>query len=112
MINNAVIMGRLTKDPELNVTSNGINVTSFNVAVERSYTQKGQERQTDFIPVVAWRNTAKFITDFFKKGSMIALTGEIQTRNYTDKQGNNRTAVELVARNASFCGGKEDELPF
>lgn len=108
MLNCAVIMGRLTADPELRTTANGISVTSFSVAVDRSYQRAGAERQTDFINVVAWRQTAEFVTRYFHKGSMIAVQGSIQTRNYTDKQGNKRTAVEIVADNVSFCGSKAE----
>ena len=112
MINNAVIMGRLTFDPELRTTPSNISVTSFTVAVDRSYVKPGEERQADFIDVVAWRQTAEFVTRYFHKGSMIALEGSIQTRNYTDKQGNKRKAVEIVANNVSFCGGKRDSETF
>lgn len=101
-------MGRLTADPELKTTQSGISVTSFSVAVDRNYTPKGQEKQTDFINVVAWRQTAEFVTRYFHKGSMIAIEGSIQTRKYQDKNGNNRTAVEIVANNVSFCGSKAE----
>ena len=107
MLNCAIIMGRLTADPELKTTQSGISVTSFSVAVDRNYTPKGQERQTDFINVVAWRQTAEFVTRYFHKGSMIAIEGSIQTRKYQDKNGNNRTA-EVVANNVSFCGSKAE----
>lgn len=108
MLNCAIIMGRLTADPELKTTQSGISVTSFSVAVDRSYTPKGQEKQTDFINVVAWRQTAEFVTRYFHKGSMIAIEGSIQTRKYQDRNGNNRTAVEIVANNVSFCGSKAE----
>ncbi len=111
MINCALIMGRLTAAPELRTTSSGLSVTSFTVAVERSYAKSGEERQTDFINIVAWRNTADFVTKYFGKGDMIAVQGSIQTRNYEDKNGNKRTAVELLAESVSFCGGKKDEKP-
>lgn len=106
MINNVTLMGRLTAHPELKTTTGGTSVTSFNIAVDRNYQKQGQERETDFITCVAWRNTAEFISKWFKKGDMIAVTGEIQTRKYTDKNGNNRIAVEVVIGQASFCGGK------
>ena len=106
MINNVTLMGRLTAAPELKQTTNGTSVTSFCIAVDRRFQAKGEEKQADFINCVAWRNTADFIAKYFGKGDMIALTGEIQTRKYTDKSGNNRVAVEVVADNASFCGGK------
>lgn len=107
MINNVTLMGRLTADPELKTTQQGgVSVTSFSIAVDRNYQKQGQERETDFIQCVAWRNTAEFITRWFHKGDMIAVTGEIQTRKYTDKSGNNRTAFEVIIGQASFCGGK------
>ena len=87
MLNNVVLMGRLTADPELRQTSTGIEVTSFSIAIDRGYARQGEERQTDFINCVAWRQTAKFITSYFRKGQMIAVTGSIQTRNYEDKSG-------------------------
>lgn len=108
MLNCAIIMGRLTADPELRTTNTGISVTSFTVAVDRSFVKAGEERQADFINVVAWRNTADFVTRYFHKGSMIAIQGSIQTRNYEDKQGNKRTAFEIVADNVSFCGSKNE----
>lgn len=103
MLNCAVIMGRLTATPELKTTLKGISVTTFTVAVNRSF-----GRETDFINVVAWRNTAEFITRYFEKGSMIAITGSIQTRKYEDGNGNKRTAFEVVANNVSFCGSKSE----
>lgn len=109
MINCAVIMGRLTADPELRTTSSGISVTSFTVAVDRSYVRAGEERQADFINVTAWRQTADFVTRYFRKGSMIAVQGSIQTRSYEDKNGNKRVAVEIVADNVSFCGSRNSD---
>lgn len=106
MINSAVIMGRLTADPELKTTNSGLSVTSFSVAVDRPYQKDGKEREADFINVVAWRKTAEFVGRYFNKGSMIAIQGRIQTRKYTDRNGNNRTAFEVVADNVSFCGGR------
>ena len=108
MLNIVVIMGRLTADPELRTTPNGVAVTSFSVAVERSYQKQGAERQTDFINVVAWRSTAEFVTRYFRKGSMIAVNGSLQMRKYTDKDGNNRTAYDVVADAVNFCGSKAD----
>lgn len=108
MLNCAVLMGRLIADPELKTTTNNISVTSFRIAVDRSFVKQGEERQADFIDIVAWRQTAEFVSRYFKKGSMIAVQGSIQTRNYEDKNGNKRTAVEIVADNVSFCGGKSD----
>lgn len=108
MINMVALMGRLTYEPELRSTQNGLSVLSFQIAVDRNYQSQGQERQADFIDCVAWRQTAEFISRFFHKGSMIAIDGSIQTRNYTDKNGNNRKAVEVVVNNASFCGSKAE----
>ena len=106
MLNNAVIMGRLVADPELRTTGNGISVTSFTVAVDRRFVRQGEERQADFIDIIAWRQTAEFVSKYFRKGSMIAVQGSIQTRMYEDKNGNKRKAVEIVADNVSFCGSK------
>ena len=108
MINNAVIMGRLVADPELKTTPTGVEVCKITVAVDRNFVKAGEERQCDFIDVVAWRTTAAFVCKYFHKGSMIAVNGEIQTRTYEDKNGNKRKAVEIVARNVSFCGGKSE----
>lgn len=108
MLNCAVLMGRLVADPELRTTPNGISVTTFRIAVDRGYVRQGEERQADFIDIVAWRQTAEFVTRYFHKGSMIAVQGSIQTRSYEDKQGNKRTAVEVVADNVSFCGSKAE----
>lgn len=108
MINNVVLMGRLVATPELRSTGTGISVASFTLAVERAYAKAGEQRQADFIDCIAWRSTAEFITRYFQKGSMIAITGNIQTRNYEDKNGNKRKAVEVVVDNASFCGSKAE----
>ncbi|MGP1544128.1 MAG: single-stranded DNA-binding protein [Candidatus Fimenecus sp.] len=108
-INRAVIMGRLGQDPELRTTSNGTAVCSFSVAVDRDFVRKGEERQTDWIRITAWRQTAEFVSKYFRKGSMIAVEGRIQTGSYTDRDGNNRDRFEIVADNVSFCGGKRDD---
>ncbi len=108
MLNNAVIMGRLVADPELRTTGSGISVTSFTVAVDRRFSRQGEERQADFIDIIAWRQTAEFVCKYFRKGSMIAIQGYIQTRMYEDKNGNKRKAVEIVADNVSFCGSKNE----
>ena len=108
MINNVTLMGRLTAAPELKTTKSGTTVTSFCIAIDRRYQPKEGEKQTDFINCIAWRNTAEFITRYFKKGDLIALTGEIQTRKYKDNDGNSRTAFEVVINQASFCGGKNN----
>lgn len=108
MLNVAVIMGRLVATPELRHTPNDIAVCSFRVAVDRNFSTRSGERQTDFIDVVAWRQTAEFVCRYFTKGQMIAVNGSIQTRSYEDKQGNKRTAVEIVADNVSFCGSRRE----
>jgi single-strand DNA-binding protein len=101
MFNLVVLTGRLTADPELKTTPSGVSVTSFSIAVERPY-KKGEEREADFINIVAWRQTAEFVTHYFTKGSLIGIEGSIQTRRYEDKNGNNRTAFEVVANNIQF----------
>ena len=107
MLNHVTIMGRMVRDPELRQLDNGTSVTSFSVAVDRTYVDKTtNERQADFLNVVAWRQTAEFVCKYFHQGDMIALEGSLQSRKYTDKDGNNRTAIEIVASNISFCGGK------
>ena len=111
MLNVVAIMGRLVADPELRTTQQGTNVCAFRIACERSYTQKGQQRQADFVDIVAWGKTAEFICKFFQKGSMIAIDGSIQTRQYQDKQGYKRTAVEVLANNISFAGAKAADKP-
>ena len=108
MLNVAVLMGRLVADPELRHTANDVSVTSFTVAVDRSYVKAGADRQADFIDVVAWRNTADFVCKYFRKGQLIAVQGSIQTRTYTDKDGNKRKAVEIVADNVHFAEPKRD----
>lgn len=105
-MNSICLLGRLTADPELRTTQTGISVTNFTVAVDRSYTPKGQEKQADFIPAQAWRHTAEFLCKYFRKGQRIALTGSLQTRSYTDRDGNKRTAYEVVADNVFFAESK------
>ncbi len=107
MFNLVVLTGRLTADPELKTTANGISVTTFSIAVERRY-RSGEDRQADFINIVAWRQSAEFITKYFKKGNMIGIEGSIQTRRYEDKNGNPRTAFEVVANNVQFVETKRD----
>ena len=108
MLNKAILMGRLTRDPELRYTPNGnVPVVTFTVAIDRRYSGgNGGERQTDFINVVAWRKQAEFVSQWFNKGSMIIVTGSIQTRNWQDKNGNNRTSVEVVADEVQFGESK------
>lgn len=109
MLNVVALMGRLTADPELRATPAGVSVTSFTIAVDRSFVKQGEERQADFINCVAWRGTADFVAKYFQKGSPIAVDGSIQTRRYQDKNGNNRTAVEIVVDHVHFAGNKPAE---
>ncbi|MBR6407016.1 MAG: single-stranded DNA-binding protein [Clostridia bacterium] len=108
MLNVVALMGRLTADPELRYTPNNLPVVSFTLAVDRSYVRQGEQRQTDFIDVVAWRNTAEFVSRYFRKGQLVAVNGSIQTRSYEDKQGNRRKAFEIVADNVHFAEPKRD----
>lgn len=108
MLNVVVLMGRLVSDPELRHTPNDVPVTSFTIAVNRRFSKPGEERQTDFIDIVAWRQTADFICKYFRKGQMIAIEGSIQTRIYQDKDGNKRKAFEIIANNAQFTESKKD----
>ncbi len=108
MLNVAVIMGRLAADPELRHTPNGVAVTSFTLAVDRSYARAGTERQTDWIDVVAWRQTAEFVCKYFTKGQLMAVTGSIQTRNYEDRNSNKRKAVEIQATEVNFASSKRE----
>lgn len=108
MFNLAVLTGRLTADPELKTTPNGVSVCSFSIAVDRRHKQ-GEEKQADFINIVAWRGTAEFVSKHFSKGSAIGIEGSIQTRKYTDKNGNNRTAFEIVANNVHFIDSKRSQ---
>jgi single-strand DNA-binding protein len=105
--NKVILMGRLTAAPELKQSTSGVSVTSFNIAVDRRY-NKGEDKQCDFITIVAWRNTAEFICKYFGKGSAILICGEIQTRSWSDQQGNKRYTTEVVASEAYFCEAKKD----
>jgi len=107
-MNQIVIMGRMTRDPELRQTPNGVPVASFTLAVDRGFTPRdGSERQADFIDVVAWRNTAEFVSKYFVKGQMAAVTGRLQIRDWTDKDGNKRRSAEVVAENIYFTESKK-----
>jgi single-strand DNA-binding protein len=106
MFNKAIVVGRLTADPELKQTPNGVSVCSFSIAVNRAFAPKGGERQTDFLDIVAWRQTAEFICRYFAKGKAILIEGSIQTRTYVDKNGQNRRAWEIVADSAHFVESK------
>lgn len=105
--NKAILMGRLTADPELKQTPSGASVTSFTIAVDRRFSKDG-EKQADFINIVAWRHTAEFVCKYFAKGSAILVCGQIQTRSWTDQEGNKRFATEVLADEVSFCEAKRD----
>ena len=110
MLNHITIMGRLTRDPELRRTNSGIAVASFTVAVDRDFGGRdGGEKETDFIDCTAWRNTAEFVSKYFTKGRMAVVSGRLQIRNYTDKEGNKRRSAEVVAENVYFGDSKKDE---
>lgn len=104
MLNKVILMGRITQELELKQTTNGTAVLSFNVAVDRSYTKQGEEKQTDFITCVAWRKTAEFINNYFGKGRMIALEGQLRSRTYDDKNGTKHYVTEVYVDNVSFTG--------
>ena len=109
MLNHITIMGRLTRDPELRSTQSGVSVTSFTVAVDRDFGGRdGGERQTDFIDCVAWRQTGEFVSKYFHKGSMIVVSGRLQSRKWQDRDGNNRTSWEVVADNVYFGESRRD----
>ena len=109
MLNHIVIMGRLTRDPELRRTGTGIAVASFTVAVDRDFSGKDTEKETDFIDCVAWRQTGEFVSKYFTKGRMIVVSGRLQIRSWTDKDGNKRRTAEIVADNCYFGDSKAQE---
>ena len=111
MLNVVAIMGRLVADPELRTTQSGVNTCTFRIACDRNFARQGEQRQADFITIVAWRQQAEFVCKYFQKGSMIAIEGSLQTRQYQDRSGNNRTAVEVVANNISFASAKAADKP-
>lgn len=102
MLNKAILMGRLTRAPELRYTQSNLPVVSFTIAVERNRAAQGQEKQTDFVDIVAWRKTAEFVSQWFTKGQMIVVVGSIQSRRWQDKNGNNRTSIEVLAEEVQF----------
>ena len=109
MLNHITIMGRLTRDPELRRTGSGIAVASFTVAVDRDFGGRdGGEKETDFIDCVAWRQTGEFVSKYFTKGRMIVVSGRLQIRSWTDKEGNKRRSAEVVADNCYFGDSKRD----
>ncbi|MBE6927592.1 MAG: single-stranded DNA-binding protein [Ruminococcaceae bacterium] len=108
MLNHIVLMGRLTRDPELRRTSSGIAVATFSLAVDRDFANTTGERETDFIDIVAWRNTAEFVSKYFAKGRMAVVSGRLQIRNWNDKDGNKRRSAEVIADNVYFGDSKRE----
>ena len=104
--NKVILMGRITHDLELKTTPSGVSVCSFSIAVDRRYQTKGEEKKSDFFNIVTWRQQAEFVTRYFAKGRMILVEGELQTRQYTDKNGQNVRVVEIVADQVCFTGEK------
>ena len=113
MLNHIVLMGRLTRDPELRRTGSGIPVTTFTLAVDRDFGNNREtgEKETDFIDIVTWRNTAEFVSKYFAKGRMAVVSGRLQIRNWNDKDGNKRRSAEVVADNVYFGDSKRDSAP-
>lgn len=108
MLNRIVLMGRLTRDPELRRTGSGTAVSSFSIAVDRDFKGQSGEKETDFIDIVAWKNTAEFVSKYFTKGRMAVVEGRLQIRDWKDKEGNNRRSAEVVADNVYFGDSKRD----
>jgi single-strand DNA-binding protein len=108
MLNRIIVMGRITRDPELRRTNSGTAVASFTVAVDRDFKSQSGEKETDFIDIVVWRNTAEFVSKYFSKGRMAVVEGRLQLRDWTDKNGNKRRSAEIVADNVYFADSKRD----
>ena len=108
MLNHIVLMGRLTRDPELRRTGSGVAVASFTLAVDRDFASQGGEKETDFVDIVAWRSTAEFVSKYFTKGRMAVVSGRLQIRNWQDKEGNKRRSAEVVADQVYFGDSKKD----
>ena len=106
MYNRVILMGRLTRDPELRTTPSGISMCRFSIAVDRQYQKQGEERQADFLDVICWRNTAEFVCKYFGKGKMIHIEGKLQNNNYTDQNGNKVYRNDIIADAVAFCGDK------
>lgn len=110
MLNHIVLMGRLTRDPELRRTGSGVAVASFTLAVDRDYSGRdGSEREADFVDIVAWRNTAEFVSKYFSKGRMAVVSGRLQIRDWQDKEGNRRRSAEVVAQSVYFGDSKRPD---
>lgn len=108
MLNRVTITGRMTADPELKKTNSDISVIGFSIACERNYKKSDGEKETDFFNVVAWRSTSEFVGKYFRKGALITVDGHLQSRRYTDKEGNNRVAIEIVADSVYFGNSKNN----
>ena len=108
MLNKVILMGRFTRDPELRSTPQGVSTCAFSIAVDRNFVRQGEERKADFINCVAWRQTAEFISKYFKKGNMVALEGSIQTRSWDDQDGKKRYATEVIVSQVYFAESKRD----
>ncbi len=108
MLNKAILMGRLTRDPEIKYTANNIAVCTFTLAIDRRYAKPGEEKQTDFINIVTWRQTAEFVSKYFVKGQQVAVEGRIQTRTWDDPEGQRRYFTEVVANEVFFADSKRD----
>lgn len=111
MLNTVILMGRLTRDPELRTTPQGVSVVSFSLAVDRNYS-KTEERQTDFINIIAWRSTADFVAKYFTKGQLVAVRGRLQTRQWQDQTGQKRYATDVVADEVFFAESKRDNAEY
>lgn len=111
MLNHITIMGRLTRDPELRRTASGVAVTNFSLAVDRDFGSKDGEKEADFIDCVAWRQTGEFVSKYFTKGRMAVVSGSLQIRSWTDKDGSKRRSAEVVADNVYFADSKKEEAP-
>lgn len=110
MLNKVIVMGRMVRNPELRRTNSGAAVASFTIACDRDFKSDGGEREADFIECVAWRNTAEFVSKYFSKGRMAVVSGRLQTRNWTDNEGNKRKATEIVSERVYFGDSKREEL--
>ena len=108
-MNHGVWIGRFTADPELKTTTSGVEYCSFQIAIDRGFKDKEGNKQTDFLPFTAWRQTAAFIAKYFHRGDMIAIRGSVQSRKYEDKEGAKRTAYTISVDHAEFCGGKKND---
>jgi single-strand DNA-binding protein len=108
MLNRIVLMGRLTREPELRTTQSGTSVVSFSLAVDRDFQRPGEEKQVDFINITAWDKRADFVNRYFRKGQLVAVEGRLQARNYEDRDGNKRTAYEVIADGCHFAERKQD----